>query len=138
MVALRNEIEAKCDRQSRKAALVSTLEFLLGRRRSDVRIGNVLFELVEPPKTPEDISGKKDQVNDYMKKYQNEHKTPIVYGVVTNGWLIEIYENSLEYKIFGDILTKGSAFLVQLFCVRISKIDIADSSDFTSVFGLWS
>jgi hypothetical protein len=37
LVALRNEIEAKCDRQSRKAALVSTLEFLLGRRRSDIR-----------------------------------------------------------------------------------------------------
>jgi hypothetical protein len=139
LVALRNEIDRNCERESRKAALLSTLEFLLGRRRSDIRIGNVLFELEEPPKSQEVVSSsKREQVNDYMLRYRQEHGTPTTFGVVTNGWFVEVYENNLDRLIFKDTLTKGGVFLVQLFCTKIVKIDIADSSDFTSVFGLWS
>jgi len=135
--ALENEI-AKCPSRARGKVLTAALEYLIGRRKADIRIGNVLFELDVPPRQEEGITqDKRCQLDDYMAGFIKKHKAMTVYGVVTNGWFLEVYERSISNPLISGEFLRGAEFLVNLLCVKLSKIDIFEATDFTSIFGLW-
>lgn len=137
--AIKNEVMQRHGKKARGQILTATLEYLIGKRRADVRIGNVLFELEAPPRNEKNISQReREELEDKMK--QLAMKTGIkLYGVVTNGWFIELYEydeGSIRQLRMEKFL-RGAEFLIDFLCTRLSKIEVIDASDFISIFGFW-
>jgi len=139
--ALKNELSRMCPRILR--LINPVLEYRMKKGRADLRIFNFVFEFDKPSRERSPIlQEKKDQLLEYLNGIKDKlglkSSTVKLYGVVTNGWFMEIHERGRE-PISGDFLNV-SQILLNLICSHVkegNKFPLIDPDDFISLFGVW-
>jgi len=134
--ALKNELSFSC---RRKASLINViLEYKINKRkRADTKICNIIFEFERPSPTKTGIStAKRQQLFSYLSDMHKKYPQTAFYGVITNGWYMEIYKETSQVPLYSGRFLDGAKYLVMLICINIQKFSIIEPDDFIAIYGV--